>query len=161
MPPSAPVATRLFSKVSLPFVCTWVRWHERSILRAGEALSPLQLAEARRIGVRQPEKVRVLAVASVPPRLPEPLRLLAERLGLGPARIAGMALGYGIYLRADCRAQRELLWHELVHTAQYERLGFRPFLAQYLLECLSSGYPFGPLEEEARRVALEFGDRPA
>ena len=40
--------------------------------------------------------------------------------------------------------------HELVHTFQYERLGsVEAFLAQYLQECLTIGYPAAPLEQEA------------
>ncbi|MEP6956338.1 MAG: hypothetical protein ABI883_05885, partial [Chthoniobacterales bacterium] len=63
---------------------------------------------------------------------------------------------YGIYLRADHSGNRALLMHELVHTVQYERLGgVRPFLAQYLRECLTVGYPLGDLETEAARVAAE------
>ncbi len=66
-----------------------------------------------------------------------------------------MALGYGIYLRADQVGRRDLLLHELAHTAQYERLGFRPFLRAYLYECLMAGYPLGALETEAREVAAD------
>jgi hypothetical protein len=60
-----------------------------------------------------------------------------------------MALGHGIFVRADQYERRDLLIHELVHTAQYERLGFRRFLRQYLRECFSEGYPCGALETEA------------
>ncbi|HRJ72181.1 MAG TPA: hypothetical protein PLS03_08140 [Terrimicrobiaceae bacterium] len=43
-----------------------------------------------------------------------------------------------------------MIAHECVHTAQYERLGgFRPFLRQYLEECLAVGYDESPLELEA------------
>ena len=47
--------------------------------------------------------------------------------------------------------------HELVHTLQYERFGgFRPFLEEYLFECITPpGYPFGPLEQEAKRIEHE------
>jgi hypothetical protein len=45
-----------------------------------------------------------------------------------------------------------LLLHELAHVAQYERLGMRRFLRQYLHECLTEGYPLGELEAEARDV---------
>jgi hypothetical protein len=44
--------------------------------------------------------------------------------------------------------------HELVHTAQYERLGgIVAFLRKYLSECATSGYRAAPLEEEAIAVA--------
>ena len=49
---------------------------------------------------------------------------------------------------------RRLVAHELAHTMQYERAGSREaFLANYLEECLTVGYPQALLEQEA--VAIE------
>ena len=63
----------------------------------------------------------------------------------------GLTLRYGIFIRADRWGRRLLVAHELVHTAQYERLGgFEAFLRPYLIECLTPpGYPNGPMEREA------------
>ena len=145
---------RVFAKAILPIVCAWAKKHERVILHRGTPLTEQELSDARRVGVQHPERVRILKVNSVPPRLPARIRLMAERLAWGPAITAGMALGYGIFLRADQGERRDLLIHELAHTAQYERLGFRRFLEQYLHECLTTGYPSGALEAEAQRIAL-------
>jgi len=60
-----------------------------------------------------------------------------------------MALRYGIFVRKDCWGDRQLIAHECVHTAQYERCGFRGFLEKYLRECLEIGYPAAPMEQEA------------
>ena len=133
----------------LPFVVLWAKRQERRILRKGSRLNTQQLADAARVGVEDPDRVRLLFVKQVPPRLPRFVRGLGARFGLGPATTAGMALGHGIFVRADQYERRDLLIHELVHTAQYERLGFRRFLRQYLRECLSEGYPCGALEAEA------------
>ncbi len=66
----------------------------------------------------------------------------------------GLALRYGIFVRADCWRERGLIAHELAHTAQYEQLGgIEPFLRQYLGECLSIGYPAAPMEQEAIAAA--------
>jgi hypothetical protein len=36
---------------------------------------------------------------------------------------------------------------------QYERMeSIQAFLEQYLQECLTLGYPFGPLEREAKKI---------
>ncbi len=137
----------------LPTIHLWARRHEAVILRRGVALTAQEQVTARQAGVRQPERVRLLTVDCVPPRLPIGLRALAAHWQWGPATTAGMSLGYGIYLRADQAHRPELLRHELVHTAQYERLGFRPFLRAYLLECLTVGYPLGALEKEARDLS--------
>ena len=133
----------------LPLACEWAATQEERILAAGEPLSDAQLSDARLAGVSAPERVRILHLATVP--IPEHpmLRQAAELTGLISPVTAGMALRYGIFIRADCRGERALLVHELGHTAQYERLGgFRPFLERYLLECLTIGYPEAPLEQE-------------
>lgn len=139
----------------VPLVCAWARRYEALILRCGEPLSEEALADARRAGVCHPERVRKLVVDSVPPRLPLWLRTMANRLRWGPVTTAGMALGYGIFVREDVRENRALLIHELAHIAQYERLGFRTFLKEYLHQCVRTGYPQGELEAEARRIACD------
>lgn len=148
--------SRLLARAVLPVVSAWVRRHERRILATGWPLSQEQIAAARRVGVSQPDRVRTLVVDVVPPRLPKVLRRIATTLGLGPETTVGIALGYGIYLRRGAHDSRALLVHELAHVAQHERLGFRPFLEQYVRQCLSCGYPSGELEREAQRVAAEF-----
>jgi len=73
---------------------------------------------------------------------------------LMPPLAAGFTLRYGIFIRADRWGDRRLVVHELVHTAQFERLcGFDPFLRQYLSECLTIGYPDAPMEQEAVSTA--------
>src|SRR5215213_11065034 len=118
---------RVIGEAILPVICAWAQRQEAAILRCGELLTEQAMQDSRRIGVRHPERVRTLVVDSVPPRLPPSLRKLAGRLRWGPTTAAGMVLGYGIFVRADQRHSRHLLLHELAHTAQYERLGFRPF----------------------------------
>jgi hypothetical protein len=135
---------RMLLLAVLPIATTWARRQERRILRAGVPLDEQQLADARLMGIAQPERIRILVVDKIPPRVP-----------LSATSTIGMALGYGIFLRRDFSGSRALLLHELAHTAQYERLGFRPFLDRYLHECLTCGYPGGALEMEATRLAEE------
>ncbi len=149
-PAASPNAKRFLVWLILPVVCAWARRHEAEILRRGSRLSVAGLEAAQRAGVASPHRVRTLAVENVPPRFPNWLRRITARWRWGPKTTAGMALGYGIFLRADQAGRGDLLLHELVHTAQYERMGFRPFLRAYLYECLTAGYPLGALETEAR-----------
>jgi hypothetical protein len=136
----------------LPAAWLWAAWHESAILRKGVALSTAQLEDARKIGVVHPEKVRLLAVASVPPNNPL-LRFIGAKLGLGPSQTIGMTLRYGIFIRSGHWHERRLLLHELAHVAQYERLGgIGRFLFRYIRECITPGYPFGELELEAKRA---------
>jgi hypothetical protein len=141
-------------KLILPLACSWARKQEEIIIRDGVSLTEPQLADARRVGITLPRRVRLLVVDEVPLPLFPVLRRVAENTGLISPDTLGMTLRYGIFIRSDYREDRRLLVHELAHTAQYERLGgFAPFLKEYLRECLTPpGYPFGPLEQEAIRV---------
>jgi hypothetical protein len=138
----------------LPLACSWAEEQERVILRDGVPLSAGQTADARKVGVAQPERVRLLKVASIPmPDHPD-LRGAAEATGLISPQTIGLTLRYGIFIRSDCWNDRRLVAHELVHVAQYERLGgIQPFLRQYLHECLTVGYDAAPMEQEAVRGA--------
>jgi len=142
----------------LPLASVWVKRQELLILRAGVPLSSALIVAARHIGVLFPERVRLLKVAEVPPMHPF-IRFGARKIGFYSDLTRGMSLRYGIFIRSDYWNKRSLVVHELAHTRQYERLGgVRRFLRQYLHECLvSPGYPFGPLEQEAKKIEGEIG----
>src|SRR6266487_3970556 len=73
-----------------------------------------------------------------------------------PLNASGVTFRFVIYIKKDFWNQRSLVVHELSHTMQYERLGgFKPFLEQYLNECITVGYPNGSLEQEAIRIEKE------
>lgn len=135
----------------LPQICDWAQNQESYILQNGVALSPDEAATALQIGVGHPQRVRLLRVPQVPMPQDAVLRAAAEQAGLVSDHTAGMALRLGIFIRDDVWNNRShIVAHELVHTAQYERLGgFAPFLKQYLTECLTVGYAHSPLEQEA------------
>jgi len=133
----------------LPLACHWAAAQEQRILAQGEPLSDSELADARRVGVAAPERVRLLYVPEIP--IPEhpALRAAAEETQLISPLTGGLTLRYGIFIRSDCRFHRAMIVHEFGHTAQYERFGgFEPFLRQYLFECLTAGYPEAPMEQE-------------
>ena len=137
-------------QVLLPLACAWAEDEERRILREGVPLTPTQLGDARMIGVTRPETVRLLSIPLVPVPEHPVLRAAAEATQLISPGTGGLTLRYGIFIRDDCWGDRQLVFHELVHTLQYERLGgFEPFLRQYLHECLTIGYPAAPMEQEA------------
>ena len=144
----------------LPLATNWAAAVERRILREGVPLSEQGLADARSLGVREPERVRLLALDSVPTPTDLTLKTAVAAIQFLTPATRGLALRYGIFVRSDCWGERRLIAHELVHTAQYERLGgIRPFLRQYLTECLTVGYPAGPMEQEAIATVgrLDFG----
>ncbi len=142
-------------EILLPLASAWALEQERTILRTGVALTAAQLADARQIGVAHPDKVRLLRVAQNPSPQHPILAAAAQATNLISPATAGLTLRYGIFVRNDCWDNRHLVIHELVHTAQYERLGgVDSFLRMYLKECLTPpGYPHGAMEQEAVRTA--------
>ena len=149
--------TRAVFKMLLPLACTWAEKQESIILREGVPLTASQVADARQIGIAHPERVRLRVVEQIPLPLHPLLREAAETTGLISPLTAGMTLRYGIFIQSESWGERSMVVHELVHTLQYERFGgFRPFLEEYLYECITPpGYPFGALEQEAKRIEHE------
>jgi hypothetical protein len=146
----------------LPLAAKWASEQEESILRDGVPLSEQEIADAKAIGVREPERVRLLRVDAIPaPRHPL-LRLAQAAIRLITQTPSGLTLRHGIFIRSDCWRDRSLIIHELAHTAQYERLGgIIPFLREYLFECATVGYNKSALEQEANDAEVRFcsGDR--
>ena len=131
-----------------PATARWAADQERHILAEGKPLNHEALAFAHELEINAPESIRVLEVKCVPLPAPRPLVKLATRWGIPVFEPAGMALGRGIYL---LDGHSRILRHELVHVAQYQRLGgIEPFMRQYLTECLVHGYLDSPLEVEAQ-----------
>lgn len=145
---------RLLVSFILPLAAAWVRRQERLILETGVPLTAEQLTDAQAVGVAQPERIRLLRVQAIPALRLRGLSVIAHKLGVLSPHTAGLTARYGIFIRADFCGHRGLLVHELAHTSQYERLGgIKPFLRDYLRECLVEGYPLGPLEREAAAAA--------
>ncbi|HJT45082.1 MAG TPA: hypothetical protein VJ721_02315 [Chthoniobacterales bacterium] len=138
----------------VPLAAQWAAEQERRVLCQGVPLSEEELADARAIGVRNPERVRLLRVNSIPVPLHPMLKAAAASINFITAAPRGLALDYGIFVRADHWRDRQLIAHELAHTAQYQRLGgIRPFLQTYLGQCATVGYEQAPLELEATAAA--------
>lgn len=151
----------LLVRTTLPLGILWVRRQEAAILRDGRPLREWERNWAQTVGVRRPEAVRILPV----PRVPTPgiglMRLLNRLFGVLTEGPTGMAVNYGIYLESSQATNPSLLVHELVHVAQFERLGgVEPFLREYLTQCVRDGYWNADLEQEAREAAAPFSRPP-
>jgi len=142
--------------LALPFICRWAAHQEAIALRDGIPLSPEEHIDAERIGVIAVDRVRLLRVDAMP-TLSNPLLVRASQLvNLDPSTTIAISLGHSILIQSNFWKTRRLVVHELVHTHQFERMaGFKPFLRAYLSECLTTGYPDAPLEQEALRVERE------
>jgi hypothetical protein len=134
----------------IPKGAIWAQQKEQEILQVGIPLSESQLLDAKLIPIMKPEKVRILKVSAIPlPDDPE-VKFAAQAIKLITPHTPGLSVRYGIFLRDDYWHNREIVVHELIHTAQYERLGgIQEFLNQYVAECIKYGFSAAPLEQEA------------
>ena len=138
----------------LPLATKWATEQERRVLCQGVALSETELADAKAIGVRNPERIRLLRVDTIPVPAHPMLRAAAASINFLSAAPRGLALDHGIFVRNDCWRDRALIAHELVHTSQYQRLGGTlPFPRTYIFQCATVGYAHAPLELEAIATA--------
>jgi len=145
----------------LPVAHAWAEKQELIMIEHGTPLTEPQLVDARRAGVAQPEKIRVVRVESLPQPEDEDVMFIARHIGLFSPRSVGITVGYGICLRHGFWEDRAVLVHECVHVMQYEKLnGIRPFLNVYLRECVEPGYPFGRLEQEAILISRDICKSP-
>jgi len=137
-------------EVLLPVAVAWAEEQEGIILRNGVPLTEPQMSDARTLGISQPDRIRLMNVATIPVPEEPSLKAAAQATQLITPQTAGLTLRYGIFIRSDCWEDRRLIVHELVHTSQYERLGgFFAFLQEYLHQCITIGYPAAPMEQEA------------
>jgi hypothetical protein len=140
----------------LPDAVAWTQAQEAMMLEKGVPLDEWEQDAARRLGIAQADRVRLLSVRQIPLPADAVLCAAAQRVGLVSEQSLGMSLGYGIFVREDFWRQRSIIAHELAHTAQSERLGgLDPFVRQYLTECFLHGYAAAPLELEAVRRSEE------
>ncbi len=134
----------------LPLATKWAEQQEAHILRNGVQLTAVQINDARLVSVVSPDKVRLLSVTQIPLPSEPLLKAAAQSISLLTPNTIGLTLQYGIFIRVDSWGNRRLIKHELVHVAQYERLGgISGFLSQYLQECIRFGYHQAPMEQEA------------
>jgi hypothetical protein len=146
-----------------PLASQWARVQELYILKHGVPLTAAQLADAQRAGVQDPGQVRVLVVDRIPLPESKELAAAARNAQIITEASRGVAIGYGIIIRADSWKNRELLLHQLVHVAQCERSGgLKSFVQEYLLDRRNCAkFSVGSLEDEARGLARDIcaGDR--
>ncbi len=145
-------------EILLPLATAWAAEEQQQILRTGVPLLEAEISEARRVGVKEPERVRLLKVETIPAPTHPSLQAACRATNFVPAMPRGLTVFYGVFVRSDYWRDRHLIAHELVHVAQYERLGgIEPFLRQYLFECATVGYAASPLEGEAISGASGIG----
>jgi hypothetical protein len=154
--PSPMIDQKTFEQL-LPVAYQWAKAQEDFVLARGTPLSSRHTADARRAGIQDCSRVRILVVDRIPlPDDPE-LAEAARRTGIISHDTKCVGFGHAVIIRADCWGDRELLLHNFVHIAQCERSGgLEQWVRQYLgnrHNCAK--FTIGSLEDEARRTARE------
>lgn len=146
---------RFISTLIFPLAVQWAQRRQRKGLRHGRGLSPEEMRIARRVGVREVQRLRIIETDRIPLPGSGLLGLATRMAGFHESDPWGMSLGYAVFIRRGWGGSvQELLAHEFVHTAQFERMGgMRPYLVRYLRECLTLGYTASPMEQEAVRLS--------
>jgi hypothetical protein len=101
----------------LPLAAAWATEQEQEILRDGVSLSAEEIANARAIGIQEPDRVRLLRIESIPRPSQPQLRAACDAINFLTPATRGLTLGDGIFIRSDCWPDRSLVVHELVHVA--------------------------------------------
>ena len=147
----------------LPAAYDWAKTQEDFVLARGVVLTTRQANDARRAGIKDCSRVRVLVVDRIPlPENPE-LAEAARFTQIISDDSHGVALGHAVIIRADRWGDRELLVHNFVHVAQCERSGgLQAWVRKYLGDRRGCAQvTMGELEDEAQKVAREIcsGDK--
>jgi hypothetical protein len=140
----------------MPTVIEWAIKEEADALKNGEPLNRAESEYAKAIGIRHPEKVRLLKVYAIPFPTDPMIRLAANEKGFVLSEMRGLTLGYAIFIREDCWRQLSLVVHELAHVHQYESHGGLSLLRQFVLEYFIDGYSNSSLEREAVSIEQRF-----
>ena len=129
----------------------WAEARSREVLEKGIPMTEELQAVARRVGVKHPDRIRVLVVGEI--RLSEDphLKAAGASVGLEPTTADGLTLGYAMVIRRGAERDMELIRHEMRHVAQYEACGgIAGFLKAHIGHLVERGYRESPFEIDAR-----------
>ena len=134
----------------LPKAIAWAEEEASRAATSGRVLNAEEIAFARKVGVTNPELVRIQSCDPLPRPLDPSLQAAADQTGLlGPGMI-GLTLGYSVFV---CRGHEtpRVLSHEFRHVFQYEQNGaIAGFLPLYLQQIVTMGYQNALFEVDAR-----------
>ena len=153
---------KIVSLIVLPQYIAWASDTEATGLEIGEPLDEKQLVIANEIGIKNPEKVRLVYVDEVPfPYENVVLKVVGEALGFIGEGIINNAqvFGYSIYIRKGYQLTTPNLAHELVHVLQIERSSLAQVVTQHFADLVKYGYENSPLEVEAFKAEKNYQHR--
>jgi hypothetical protein len=127
-------------------------------LKHGRELTVNELKYAKSIGVKHPEKVRVMIMSDFPVPTHEGVLEGFKELGFDSMFVAGITYRYGIYIKSSWLVSKEyVLAHELIHVRQVEKTNnWKKHTRQYLIQAFSYEYFEMPYEHEAYKETENF-----
>ena len=120
-----------------------IKWYDnvaKTLSDKGRKLTKAEKNQARFLGVKNPDAVRVVVMN----KFPEPNNQTVNNHFEG-----ARAMGNIILIKPKHQHNSVILCHELVHVGQKDRLGLKRFLRRYALEREYLGYSKSLLENEA------------
>jgi len=131
----------------MPRAVKWYSDVEKSLRSQGRALTKAETVEAKSLGVKMPDLIRVVVLD----KFPEP-----DKHASGDHFEGARAMGNIIMIKPRHKNDSTVLCHELVHIAQKDRMGgLKEFLKQYAIEREVLGYSRSLLETEAYALQHE------
>jgi hypothetical protein len=138
----------------IPKAIVWAEQVAAEVLHTGIGLNTPSLSIAARVGVARPEMIRLSMVKQLPFPSDPQLQQAAITTGLLGPGMAGLTLGYAIFICEGHNSPR-LLSHECRHVYQYEMCGsIAAFLPIYLQQIVDFGYMNAPFEIDAQKHEL-------
>ena len=139
-----------------PLALDWFKEIEARYLSKGRTLTEEEMEMAHKVGVSQPELVRVIVLKSFPPPSNTTLLTQAKEYGLGSSAESARTMGNIIMIKARFKDERWILAHQLAYIAQQEKMGRRAFVRRFIAERELMGSSRSPMELNANKIALDF-----
>lgn len=154
------VATVLAGAMT-PAAVLWVLMMRRAGRRGGRLLTTSELVETRPFF--SDDLLVNVRIGDVSAITRSRLTRLAHAIGIGvvdPRVVRGMALIDTVLIEPGASGDMSLLFHELVHIAQYRKHGLCTFLFRYLRDWLAGGRSYLGIgaEDEAYALQARFED---
>lgn len=139
----------------VPQASAGVKEAEAIALQKGRVLTEEELVLARRVGVADPEKIRIYFTSRFP---------IEEDKIRGGGEIVALTMNYGIFVKPFVSFSREsyleIITHEFAHVAQFERLGVDGMSRRFNLETFILKDKLIPIEREAIAIGEAVYDDP-
>lgn len=158
--PASLVATVLAGAMT-PAAVLWVLMMRRTGRRRGRSLATSELAMMRPFF--SDDVLADVRIGDVSAITESRLTRLTHAIGIGvvdPRVLRGMALIDTVLIEPGASGDMSLLFHELVHIAQYRKHGLWTFLFRYLRDWLAGGRSYLGIgaEDEAYALQARFDD---